>query len=448
MDINILKNIIQPIFYVTNDVSRGIGLEKVLPNYHIICLDDHPVVDFLIKAGVSVFCLERALGQKNALFRSSGIVLDHPLVLNFIKEKSNGQTPQILFFKPQRKIELLAQKYNFKLIGNPVAINRLFEDKIVFFELCLQEKICQPKGAISYLPALNYQELVKKFGEVFVCQFGRGWAGNSTFFIKTEDELKALQNQFGSIRVKVSEFIEGRTVLNNGVVLSDQVLLSQPALQIRAHGLLTATSAGTGGRQWPTSLELDQEEKIKNVSKKIGMLMGRKGYRGYFGLDFLIREKDGEVFLSEDNARLTASASFYTKLELLADSFPLLGYHVLAFLALNYLNNLPDYEAPEILGSEIVCRNTCSGSIKIEGSVATGMYGEDWGFKKETYFMEDGGQGDFWLQTVAQGRLVNPEIEILKLQTQELVADESGGLKSKYLDLIEKIRKQLKIADA
>ena len=112
----ILNTVTDPIFYVTNDVSRGLGMETLLPNYHLICLDDHPVIDILEKKKVSVFCLERLLGRKNILRRSSGTILDHPLAREFIKEKSKGVTPKILFFKPQKKIELIAQKNGFFLL--------------------------------------------------------------------------------------------------------------------------------------------------------------------------------------------------------------------------------------------------------------------------------------------------------------------------------------------
>ncbi len=51
------------------------------------------------------------------------------MVLSFIKEKAKGERPNILFFKPQSKIEIIAEKNGFNLIGNLFSLNRLFEDK-------------------------------------------------------------------------------------------------------------------------------------------------------------------------------------------------------------------------------------------------------------------------------------------------------------------------------
>ena len=218
MNLDILRTITKPIFYVTNDVSRGIGLENLLPNYHSICLDDHLLVDYLTAAGVSVFCLERQLGKKNTLLRNSSTILSHPLTLSFIEEKSKEETASILFFKPQKKLDLLAKKHKFNLIGNNAEINRLFEDKIVFYELCKQFGLKVPEGEINLLTALDFSQLSNKYDLPLVVQFGRGWAGNSTYFISDVQDLKKLQAKFGQIKVRVTRFVAGKTILNNAAI--------------------------------------------------------------------------------------------------------------------------------------------------------------------------------------------------------------------------------------
>jgi len=444
MDINILKNLRQPIFYVTNDVGKGIGLEDVLPNYHIICLDDHPLVNILQNRGISVFCLERALGSKNIIFRSSGIILDHPAVLSFIREKTKSSRPNILFFKPQKKIGIIAKRENFNLLGNSTEISRFFEDKIEFFKLCQKEGLPIHEGEITTLSQSNFTAIVKKYGEVLVIQFGRGWAGNSTFFISTEEELQDLKKRFGQIQVKVGRFIEGRTILNNAVIFANYTLISEPALQIKANKILSSTQAATGGRQWPAGLDSSQKEEVKRITLKVADLMRDKGYRGFFGLDFLLEKGTGKIFLSEDNARLTASVPFYTKLELRAKVFPLLGYHILSFLSSGKMDQI-DLEQASISGGEIVARNTFDTKVKVGGDLGTGIYGKEFVFKTESPYLNSEGVGDFWLETVARGRIVNPEIEIAKINTNTPVCDSEGNLKEDYLELIKMIKEGLKL---
>lgn len=444
MNLDVLKNLNEPIFYVTNDVGKGIGLENVLPDYHIICLDDHPLVDILQKRGVSVYCLERTLGSKNIIFRSSGVILDHPAVLSFIKEKAKLVKPNILFFKPQKKIEIIAKRENFNLLGNSTEIGRSFEDKIEFFKLCQKEGLPVPGGEITTISASNFGALVKKYGEVLVVQFGRGWAGNSTFFVSTEKDWLNLKKRFGQIPVKTGSFINGRTILNNAVIFANDTLISEPALQIKANKFLISTQAGTGGRQWPAGLDSGQKEKIKQITLKVADLMRNQGYRGFFGLDFLVEKETGEIFLSENNARLTASVPFFTKLELRAKAFPLLGYHLLSFLIWGKTGQI-DFEPALISGGEIVARNTLETRAKVGGCLATGIYSKEFDFKRESPFLDSEESGDFWLETVARGRVVNPEIEIAKINTNSPVCDSSGNLKKDYLEIAGKIKEKLKL---
>lgn len=445
MEIDILKGITEPIFYVTNEVGRGIGLEKLLPNYHIICLDDHPLVDILQNSGVNVFCLERALGQKNLLFRSSSVILSHPLVLAYIKEKSKGFRPNILFFKPQKKMEILADQYGFNLLGNPVSLNQRFEEKISFFEFCQKEKIKVPPGETLRIGEAGFIDLAKKYGEKLVVQFGRGWAGNSTFFVQNENDWQKLQKDFGELRVKVTAFIDGITVLNNAVIFQGETLVSSPALQIKANPLLTAMEGGTGGREWPVALTEGQQREIKEITKKVGKTMAEAGHQGFFGLDFLLK-KTGEVFLSENNSRLTASVPFFTKLELKANVFPLLGFHLLSFLK-QVMGEVEDYQAAAVAGSEIVMRNTAKTKIKVNGLVKTGLYQENWQMKKETYFLETNSKTDFWLQSVAPERIINPEIEMARINTLSPATDKEGNLQEPFLEILTKVKQELHLQE-
>lgn len=440
MNPDILRNIKRPIFFVTNDISRAIGLEGLLPNYHIVCLDDHYLVDYLLEAGVSVFCLERQLGKKNTLLRNSGTILSHPLALSFIKEKSRGQTPNILFFKPQKKLDLLAREYGFNLVGNSTEINRLFEDKVAFYKLCQQKGIKIPEGEIASLPALDFDRLSRKYGTPLVIQFGRGWAGNSTYFITQAEELRVLRMKFGQVKVRVTRFISGKTILNNAVVYGSNVFFSKPALQIKADACLTSCPGATGGRQWPVALDEKQERQVEEITRQVGGLMKEGGYKGFFGLDFLVEDATGEVYLSENNARLTASTSFYTKLELGEDCFPLLGYHLLSFLPAPPPGN---YASPAVSGSEIIIRNNLDYPVEVVKSFLAGFYDQKLRFRQKAYSLQNAARADLLIVTVAEGRVVNPEIELAKINTLESVCDKDGRLNTKYLDLVLAIKKKI-----
>lgn len=426
----IFSDIREPIFYLTNDVSHGLGLEKVLPNYHIICIDDHPLVDYLINDGVKVFCLERVLQKKNIIFRTSGKLLEQPEVRKYIKQNSAGKIPNILYFKPSVKLEGLCRRFGYRNLGNPVSLNRLFEDKISFFKICQELGIPVPKGEIVFLAEADFARLRQKYGPKMVIQFGRGWAGSTSFLIENEEEFNILKRKFFQTKVKLNRFIKGKTVLNNACVTGEKILLGPPAEQLTGVCGFTARPLGTCGRVWPAKLSQKQEIEIEKLTRKIGKEMQKKGYLGYFGLDFLIEEESGRVFLSENNARFTASAPFFTKLEIKEGRLPLMLYHVKAFLRQDA--EIQRYRDAKILGSEVIVRNTAKVPIAVEEDFRPGVYRREKGELKFVRIAYDIGgiknQEEFFLTASAKGRIVNPEIELIRFNSLTSVIEDNGEI--------------------
>lgn len=437
-----LKGMSEPFFYITNDVSRGIGLERLLPNYHIICLDDHPLVDYLENGGVSVFCLERKLGKRNLIFRNSGFILENELVLDFIKVKSEGKRPNILYFKPQKKIDILSEKHNFNLIGNSTEINNFFEDKILFFELCQKNNIKTPPSEVGFFSEMRYCSLQKKYSEKIVIQFGKGWAGNSTFFINNEKDFQSLQSKYLNKKIKVSKFIKGKTFLNNATIFGRKIFSSKPAIQIKAEEELTSTQAGTGGRQWKEENDNEIVKKIDELTQQTGKALSDLGYKGFFGLDFIFDEISGEIFVSECNARFTASAPFYSQLEMESNIFPLIGFHILEFLD---SPSTPDkiFQRADLVGGEIIARNTANKPVIVNIDLPTGIYDKKLNFIKKSISLGNTDKEYFWLTTAGFGRKVNPEIEILKLDTHNDVCNNEGELKDEYKQIILNVKEKL-----
>lgn len=445
----IFKDITEPIFFITNDVSRGLGLEKLLPNYHIICIDDHPLVGYLLKDGINVFCLEKEFGRKNVIFRSSAKLLAQPLVERYISEKAQGRVPWIMYFKPSVQIDLLCKKRGYKKIGNEAGLNRLFENKLSFFDLCQRWGLPTALGEIAGLNKADFSQLKSKYGSRLVIQYGRGWAGETTFFINNQEQLNELKRQVGPIKVRVSKKIEGKTILNNCCVLPSRVLVGLPAWQITAIPGLTRGPGSTCGRSWPAKITKDQFNQVRKISEEVGIKMGQAGYLGYFGLDFLIESQTGKIFLSENNARLTASTSFYSKLEIKAQSWPLLTGHILAFVGLKentcrYFNSARE---GKIVGTELIARNDEVFPVKIKKDFEPGVYRFSRG---EISFVGPGNdiesvksKNEFFITTSAKDRLVNPGLEMVRLNSLDKLVNDEGELEVQVKDAILKIKSNL-----
>lgn len=341
------------IYFVTPEVYRGTGIEDRLSRYHIICYYSNPLISILRRQGAKIFCLqeETDTGFPSA---NSGKLLEHPLVSRYIR-KNSQDIPWIMYFKPSLKLDAVIKMKGYRKIGNNAELNEKYENKLNLAEIIPDslQKFILPSFS-GNLASFSFRQITETLRLPLIVQFGHGWAGKTTFTISSESEFIALREKFKETRVRISKFVKGFTVLNNACVYGQKIFISPPAYQINGITKLHENPAVTCGRQWPADrLERQNVQDISAITAVIGRIMTGSGYRGFFGLDFLIEESTGKLYLSEINARPTASSSFYTKLELANTEIPLMVYHIASFMNIRLPEN---YLIHNISGSQLTIR--------------------------------------------------------------------------------------------
>lgn len=428
----------ESIFFLSPDIKRAIGLED-LPNYHLICSYFDPIIPVLRKQKANVFCLEEKIGGQAKNFSNSGKLIEHPLVTAYIDQFSLNKV-WLMYFKPSIKLDLIMARKNYLPVGNSSSLNDLFEDKVKFFDFSKKYlKDFTLPGLIGILGKLDFSDLSDNLGLPLVIQFGHGWAGKTTFFITKEKEFIRLAKQFAQTRVKVSQYIKGFTVLNNCCLYQKNVLVSPPALQLSNINKLHPKPTVTCGRQWPVGiLSKEQEKIIFNLSHKIGQEIGKAGFKGFFGIDFLVDGKSGKIYLSELNARLTASTPFFTHLEKGLGRVPLLAYHLASFMEKSIPEKILAKENSGIIGSQVIFRNP-SFLPKIPPAINFGVF--KW--QKDTsipigssYFPEKLKELEYIFMRRILPETKTSENEIARIETKSEVLDMPGKLKSWVNSLI------------
>lgn len=415
----------EDIFFVTPDVKKGVGLAGILPKYHIICSHFDPLIPILREQGANIFCLSEARNTNH--IKNSAKLLETKEVQDYIKTSSKT-IPKILFFKPSLKFELLISELGFVQLGNSSQLNESFENKLNLSDLLFDKNSSDLlPSRIDILNKLTYKNLADEFNLPFVVQFGHGWAGKTTFFVTNEKDFTSLSAKYPFTKVKVTKFTEGFTVLNNCCIIQDKILVSSPAVQIDGIDKLCTKKQITCGRQWPVAfLNKQQVNNINSLSQIIGQTMKQKGYKGYFGVDFLIENKSGKVYISEINARLTASSAFYTRLEHGKDLTPLMAYHIGSFLNIDMpVNNQPE---TEIQGSQIILKNK-NYNIKLKQNI--GVYKIDSEneakYQRNAYSPENLSQDEFiYLKSDANTK--DEETEFARIETKKEVLDKPHHL--------------------
>lgn len=173
--------------------------------------------------------------------------------------------------------------------------------------------------------------------------------GRGTFYVHNADELNhcitsLLETLPLSASVVVSEKLQNpieRTI--QACVTHDDVLVGPAQAQLIGHPVLTSTQQGAiqfcGGRIESQLVTGELYQQIVKAARTVGKQLQEKGYRGIFGMDFLVSNQS--LYVLEVNPRLTGLT---TLLSFLGQEAPLLLLHILE------LAHSP-YELPSIVDS-------------------------------------------------------------------------------------------------
>lgn len=356
---NLISNSGYDFYFLVVDEFLDINIQEYLPNFYQIYAYQ--------KEGINSrdFCLE-STGEK-LIEKNTGRLISHPKVIEFIENNSakTGHKIAIVPFKPSAKIDLVCQKKHWLNISNISHLNRELEDKVKFTEICEKRNIPIIPFEITTFTENNFKNIQSKFGQKLVIQTHFGWAGNSTHFSDSWDNIKNVI-EVGQV-VKITPYLDGYSLLNNCCLTKKGLIQSPPALQYTGIKEFTNNPFATVGRQWPCLAPLSIQQKVKDISEKFSKIIFTQDYKGFFGLDFFVDQK-GNVFLLECNPRLTASFAFYTSIELHNKLTPLFYFHLLEFLNIPYDFDLEEEQSrfynTNIVGSEITKKNSASQTVQ------------------------------------------------------------------------------------
>lgn len=452
------------IFYICNDPERALGPEIFLERYHIVCIDNSPILPMLKKSGVKYFSLSETLGEDNSIFRNSNRLLEHELTQKYIAENTpEGEIPNVIVFKIAPNIEHTAKRLGYKLLNSSSELNRKYENKLSQYEQLAQAGVDFPDTVIDTLVNFDFEALSDKLGNRMVLQFDRGHTGSGTVFISQPEELEELKQQFPKRKVRIAREIKGEAWTLNAAVTRFGTVYGGLCYQITGIPELTSELGGTVGNDWSRTDQLPQAsiEKIAKITERVGMEMSHGGYRGLFGLDLIVTD-NGEVYLIEVNARQPASTGMHTKLMHRNGTVPLLAFHIAEYLFeendqyLLFMNsqfeNIFDRYTPEeyihsinsqlgqgIVASQVILRNRTGNELQVKKTLQPGAYNLELNRIGDAYSISDLEQGSFLLLHSATSQLISPGNEIARIQALESVLDDKGELKAHYAKMVEMI---------
>lgn len=334
-----------PIFGIGVYAFNRLGPEEFIPDYRLLALR-YSLETELIEKDLEVLSLEKGMGIYHLdVSRNSTSVLAHEKTKEYLKDY---EKPLIIPYKPSSKMLRMAEENGWRVAANPMRFGKkLFEDKIKFRRLLQRLGVAVPEGEICSISELDFEKASQKYGLPFFIQHPQSGGGKGNFLIKEwrdfVEALKALREITkgqGEEEVLVAEFVQGPSpsltgcVTKHGILstsLQDQILDAEELFNKQGrYGLFC-------GHDWTKAkFDLRVEKQADEIVEKVGQHFKKLGYKGIFGLDFVLDEKRGRLYVTECNPRLLGSFPTITMVQIRNGEPAILGFHILEFLGIDY----------------------------------------------------------------------------------------------------------------
>jgi biotin carboxylase len=175
-----------------------------------------------------------------------------------------------------------------------------------------------------------------------VVQLPYGDSGKTTFFVSSEDDFQRHGRRIAAQPVvKVMRRIRCRQLTIEGCVTRRFTLVGPVQTELVGFAELTPFDGGWCGNEvFPGTagnlLTADVRQQAQQATLAMGDELRRAGYRGCFGLDFLLDQDTGALYLGEMNPRITGATPLTSQAMLEGGSVPLLLFHLLEWFGLDY----------------------------------------------------------------------------------------------------------------
>jgi len=391
----LFKEIKTPIFGVGVYAFDRLGLEKIVSNYKILVLR-YSLDTKLIEKDIEILSLERNMGTKHIKqSRNATTLIARSEKIKKYLEKF--KTPALYVHKASTKMEQACEENNWRLLSNPTGFGKkLLENKINFRRLLEDIDIAVPPGKITSLEKLHYGHLINKYGLPFIIQHPTKGGGKGTFLIDNQESFQETINRLNRTtddvdnegktivpptEVIVTKFIQGTSPSITGCVTKDGILSTNLQHQVLDIPELYNPEKGFGlfcGHDWTSS---NFDEKVSKQAYKyvqrIGKHFKKIGYKGIFGLDFVLSEKTKKLYVIECNPRMLGSYPVINMAQMLNNEPPILAFHILAFLEADYqidIKAINKLMRQKKIGSQMILHNLTTHWAKNRKELKAGIY--------------------------------------------------------------------------
>jgi len=371
-----------------------------------------------------------------------------------------------------RSVERLEQKAGEK--NSKLNIFSAYENMKTYFDNKVRlysnlEELSMPRipGKISCPGKHSFSELVEELGMPFVVQFPYGSSGKFTFIVRGKEEYDYLLEKYSQDEAVIRKYIDGVSLNVNAVIVSGEkgvrILSLFPSVQIIGVPECSNFSSAFCGNDYVQSGQLDEDilQQVRRCVKITGKWMFLGGYRGIFGMDFLV--EGNTVYPVEINPRFQNSTAFHNGLDVASGRAEksLFLLHIAEFcrgkdrVMKEYLDGISEEDiSASVQGAQLIIHNKDKTKI-VTGELMPGIYrSEDAGIryiKGGSVITDCENEGDILITcgVPAKNMCIAPNAPICKVQVRDgiLRSGKRSDLTDRMKKIVEYVYDRLRLED-
>ncbi len=331
-----------PIYFISATNFNLLGADEWIKGFKFICSIEcfdgqHP----------NVFSPKEEMPHDD--FQSiediNNYLLQHPEVQAYIHaRKVKGKASKAMFLMFDEKTEKLAKKMGLEVIFPSAKMRNAMDNKVNTNRIA--EKAGVPCVPYVLSRVKNYAHLAevskKALGTDLVIQTPFGDSGHTTFFISNEEEyLKYADEIEQEEEVKIMKRINCKGSAIEACVTKNGTVVAPLMTELVGFKELTPYKGGWCGNEiYPDAFTPTIRQRARKYTQLFGDQLRKEGYKGYFELDFLIDQDNGQIYLGELNPRVTGASSITNHAVFALADAPLYLFHVLEWMNQDYELNV------------------------------------------------------------------------------------------------------------
>ncbi len=268
-------------------------------------------------------------------------LLQHPEVQEYIKARKVGRkTGKAMFLMFDEKTEKLAKKLGLEIMFPSAKMRNFLDNKVNTNRIAEKAGVpCVPNVLSKVKNYKHLCEISKKLGNDLVIQTPFGDSGHTTFFISNEAEYKKYEEEIiEEDEVKIMKRINCRGSAIEACVTRHGTIVAPLMTEIVGFKELTPYKGGWAGNEiYPDAFTPTLRQKARKYTQLFGDQLRKEGYKGYFELDFLIDQDNGQIYLGELNPRVTGASSITNHAVFALADAPLYLFHILEWMDVDYV---------------------------------------------------------------------------------------------------------------